>query len=91
MTREGEKLVGVNPEQLTVTLLYDARFSPYQIEEILRFPAQTGYNWLDVVAERGGVALGDAPHSGRHPPAFSRPIDRTNRNRLHASYRGRLH
>lgn len=83
MTREGEKLVGVDPEQLrqqlrretnakaakqlTVALLYDAGFSPYQIEEILGFPAQTGYNWLDVVAERGGSALGDAPRLGRHP------------------------
>jgi transposase len=83
MTREGEKLVGVDPEQLrqqlrretdakatkqlTVALLYDAGLSPYEIEEILGFPAQTGYNWLDVVTERDPTALGDAPRPGRHP------------------------
>jgi transposase len=86
MTREGEKLAGVDPEQLrqqlrtetngkaakqlTVALLYDAGFSPYQIEEWLGIPAQTGYNWLEVVAERDVTALGDAPRSGR-PPRLS--------------------
>jgi transposase len=81
MTREGTKLAGVDPEQLrqqlrretdakaakqlTVALLYDAGFSPYEIEEFLGIPAQTGYNWLEVVAEREVTALGDAPKSGR--------------------------
>ncbi|WP_459865214.1 helix-turn-helix domain-containing protein [Halorubrum trueperi] len=32
---------------------------------MLGVPAQTGYNWLEAVAERGPVALGDAPKSGR--------------------------
>ena len=83
MTRESEKLVGVGPEQLrqqlrretdakatkrlTVALLYDAGFSPYEIKEILGFPAQTGYNWLEVVAERDPTALGDVPRPGRQP------------------------
>ena len=60
MTQEGSKLSGVDPEQLrqqlrtetdakaakqlTVALLYDAGFSPYQIEQLLGFPAPTGYN-----------------------------------------------
>lgn len=86
MTREGEKLAGVDPEQLrqqlrtetngkaakqlTVALLYEAGFSPYQIEEWLGIPAQTGYNWLEVVAERDVTALGDAPRPGR-PPRLS--------------------
>lgn len=81
MTLKGAKLGSVNPEQLrqqlrretdgkaakqlTVALLYDAGFSPYEIEELLGIPAQTGYNWLEVVAERGDLALGDAPKSGR--------------------------
>lgn len=72
MTREGAKLVGVDPEQLrqqlrretdakapkqlTVALLYDAGFSPYEIEELLGVPAPTGYNWLEVVAERWLIA-----------------------------------
>jgi len=83
MTQEGEKLVGVDPEQLrqqlrtetdgkaakqlTIALLYDAGFSPYQIEQLLGIPAPTGYNWLEVVAERDVTALGDAPRSGRPP------------------------
>jgi len=86
MTQEGSKLSGVDPEQLrqqlrtetdakaakqlTVALLYDAGFSPYQIEQLLGFPAPTGYNWLEVVAEREVTALGDAPRSGR-PPQLS--------------------
>jgi len=37
---------------------------------LLGFPAPTGYNWLDVVAEREVTALGDAPRSGR-PPQLS--------------------
>ena len=87
MTGSGEKLVGVDPEQLrqqlrtetdakatkqlTVALLYDAGFSPYIIEDLLGFPAQTAYGWLDTVAERGDIALGDAPRSGR--PSYLAP------------------
>ncbi len=86
MARDGAKLEGVDPEQLhqqlrretdakatkqlTVTLLYDAGFSAYEIEDLLGVPAQTGYNWLEAVAEREVTALGDAPKSGR-PPRLS--------------------
>lgn len=86
MTREGAKLDGVDPEQLrqqlrretdakatkqlTVALLYDAGFSAYEIENLLGVPAQTGYNWLEVVAEGDVTALGDAPKAGR-PPRLS--------------------
>jgi hypothetical protein len=78
MTRESSKLGDVDPgqlrqqlrretdakatKQLTVALLYDAGFSPYEIEGLLGIPAQTGYDWLKVVAEV--TALGDAPKSG---------------------------
>ena len=57
MTQEGSKLSGVDPEQLrqqlrtetdakaakqlTVALLYDAGFSPYQIELLPGIPATT--------------------------------------------------
>ena len=86
MAGSGEKLVGVDPEQLrqqlrtetdakaakqlTVALLYEAGFSPYTIEDLLGFPVQTGYNWLNIVAERDPTALGDAPRTGR-PPRLS--------------------
>ncbi len=86
MTREGAKLEGVDSEQLhqqlrretdakatkqlTVALLYDAGISAYEIEDLLGVPAQTGCNWLQIVAERCYVALGDAPKAGR-------PMDRT--------------
>jgi len=69
MTSQGDKLAGVGPEQLrqqlrretnpkaikrpTAELLYTEDMSPHKIERILGFPAQTVYNWLDVVAERG--------------------------------------
>jgi len=72
MTREGAKLKGVDPEQLlaqlrketdaiatkqlTVALLYDAGSSTYEIEDLLGVPAQRGYNWLDIVAERPNCA-----------------------------------
>ena len=77
MTKQGDKLAGVNPEQLrqqlhretnpkaikrlTTALMYTEGMSPYEIEEVLGFPAQTVYDWLDVVAERDLAALGDAP------------------------------
>ena len=86
MTGSGEKLAGIDPEQLrqqlrtetdakatkqlTVALLYEAGFSPYTIEDLLGFPAQTAYNWLNIVAERDPTALGDAPRTGR-PPRLS--------------------
>ncbi len=73
MTREGGKLAGVDlgqlrqqlqnetnanaAKQLNVALLYDARFSPYQIEQLLGIPAPTGYNWLEVVTERSNKVL----------------------------------
>jgi hypothetical protein len=81
MSGWGEKLDGVDPEQLcqqlrtetdpkavkrlTVALLYVDGFSPNRIEQLLGVPAQTAYDWLDVVAEREVTALGDAPRSGR--------------------------
>jgi hypothetical protein len=86
MTCEGAKLDGLDPEQLrqqlrretdakatkqlTVALLYNAGFSAYEIEDLLGFPAQTWYNWLEVVAERDVTALGDAPKAGL-PPRLS--------------------
>lgn len=80
MTGWGEKLGGIDEEQLrqqlrtetdakavkrlTVALLYAAGSSPYKIERLLGIPAQTVYDWLDTVAEREGVALGDLPRGG---------------------------
>lgn len=107
MTPEGEKLVGIDPEQLRqqlrretdakatkqliVALLYDAGFSPYQIEEILGLPAQTGYNWLDVVAERDPTALGDAPRPGRSPRLSPDQWTELYSNPPYTAYRRRLH
>lgn len=81
MTKVGEKLAGVDEAQLrqqlreetdpkavkqeVVALLYVAGHSPYAIEEVLGIPAQTAYDWLDVVAERDLDALGDAPRPGQ--------------------------
>ena len=80
MTGWGKKLSGVDEEQLlaqlrtetnpkaikrlTVALLYAGGSSPYEIERLLGIPAQTVYDWLDTVAERNGVALGDRPRGG---------------------------
>ena len=68
MTSWGGKLDGVNEEQLhqqlrtetnakavkrlTSALLYVQGKSPTEIEQLLRFPEQTVYDWLDTVAER---------------------------------------
>jgi len=68
MTSQGDKLAGVDPEQLrqqlsretnpkaikrlTAALLYTEDMSPYKIERVLGFPAQTVYDWLDLAAER---------------------------------------
>lgn len=76
MTGWGKKLAGVDEAQLrqqlrtetdpkaikhlTVALLYADGASPYTIERLLGIPAQTVYDWLDVVAERELPALGDA-------------------------------
>ena len=78
----GKKLAGVDEEQLrqqlrtetdpkavrrlTAALLYADGSSPYEIERLLGFPAQTVYDWLDIVAERDSVALGDCPRGGSH-------------------------
>ena len=80
MTGWGKKLAGVDEEQLrqqlrtetdpkavkrlTAALLYADGFSPYEIERLLGFPAQTVYDWLDTVAERDAFALGDRPRGG---------------------------
>ena len=84
MTKQGDKLAGVDPEQLrqqlrretnpkaikrlTTALMYTEGMSPYEIEGVLGFPAQTIYDWLDVVTERDLVALGDVPR----PPNASK-------------------
>lgn len=39
-------------KRLTVALLYVDGFSPNCIEQLLGIPAQTAYDWLDIVAER---------------------------------------
>ncbi|WP_254530780.1 IS630 family transposase [Natrinema gelatinilyticum] len=83
MTGWGKKLADVDEEQLrqqlrtetdpkavkrlTVALLYADGSSPYEIERLLGIPAQTVYDWLDTVAEREGVALGDLPRGGSRP------------------------
>lgn len=80
MTSWGGKLDGVNEEQLrqqlrtetnakavkrlTSALLYVQGKSPAEIEQLLGFPEQTVYDWLDTVAERDLTALGDLPRPG---------------------------
>jgi transposase len=80
MTGWGKKLAGIDEEQLrqqlrtetdpkavkrlTAALLYADGSSPYGIERLLGFPAQTVYDWLDTVAERDVFALGDRPRGG---------------------------
>ncbi|WP_306058561.1 IS630 family transposase [Natronococcus wangiae] len=80
MTKWGRKLAAVDEEQLrqqlrtetdpkaikrlTSALLYENGVSPAEIERLLGFPEQPVYDWLDTVAERGGLALGDRPHPG---------------------------
>lgn len=80
MTGWGKKLAGIDKEQLrqqlrtetdpkavkrlTVALLYADGSSPYEIERLLGIPAQTVYDWLDTVAERDVLALGDLPRGG---------------------------
>jgi transposase len=84
MTKQGDKLAGVDIEQLrqqlrtesdpksikrlTTALLYADGMSPYEIERVLGIHHQTVYDWLDVVAERDHDAQGDAPH----PPNASK-------------------
>ncbi|TKX50458.1 IS630 family transposase [Halorubrum sp. ASP121] len=81
MTTWGGKLDGVDEEQLrqqlrtetdakavkrlTSALLYEQGNSPAEIEELLGFPEQTVYDWLDTVAERDLTALGDLPRLGQ--------------------------
>lgn len=81
MTASGGKLDGVDEEQLrqqlrtetdakavkrlTTALLYRQGKSPAEIEELLGFPEQTVYDWLDTVAERDLTALGDLPRPGQ--------------------------
>lgn len=80
MTTWGGKLGGVDEEQLrqqlrtetdakavkrlTSALLYRQGKSPAEIEQLLGFPEQTVYDWLDTVAERDLTALGDLPRPG---------------------------
>ena len=77
----GNKLAGVDEEQLrqqlrtetdakatkrlTCAVLYSQGNSPAEIEQLLGFPEQTVYDWLDVVAERELSALGDLPRPGQ--------------------------
>ncbi len=81
MTMWGGKLDGVDKEQLrqqlrtetdakavkrlTSALLYRQGNSPAEIEQLLGFPEQTVYDWLDTVAERDPTALGDLPRPGQ--------------------------
>jgi len=81
MTTWGNKLAGVDEEQLrqqlrtetdakaakrlTCAVLYSQGKSPAEIEQLLGFPEQTIYDWLDVVAERDLAALGDLPRPGQ--------------------------
>lgn len=81
MTTWGGKLDGVDEEQLrqqlrtetdakavkrlTSALLYGQGKSPAEIEELLGFPEQTVYDWLDTVAECDSTALGDLPRPGQ--------------------------
>ncbi|MXV60888.1 IS630 family transposase [Natronorubrum sp. JWXQ-INN-674] len=81
MTTWGGKLDGIDEEQLrqqlrtetdvkaikrlTSALLYRQGKSPAEIEQLLGFPEQTVYDWLDTVAERGEVALGDLSRPGQ--------------------------
>lgn len=53
-------------QELTVAHLYDAGISPYEIEESLSVPAETGYNWIEVVAKCGHRSLGDASSPDAH-------------------------
>ena len=81
MTKWGDKLDNVDEEQLrqqlrtetdgkavkrlTSALLYRQGKSPAEIENLLGFPEQTVYDWLDTVAERDLTALGDLPRPGQ--------------------------
>ena len=81
MTMWGGKLDAVDEEQLrqqlctetdakavkrlTSALLYRQGKSPAEIEQLLGFPEQTVYDWLDTVAERDPTALGDLPRPGQ--------------------------
>ena len=80
MTKQGEKLVGIDEEQLreqlrterdpkaikrlVVALEYKFGLSPAKIQHKYGWHEQTVYDWLDIVAEREGVALGDLPRGG---------------------------
>lgn len=52
-------------KRLTCALLYGQGKSPAEIKQVLGFPEQTAYDWLDTVAERGWIALGDLPCPGQ--------------------------
>ena len=45
-------------------VVFSGKISP-EIEQLLGFPEQTIYDWLDVVAERDLAALGDFPRPGQ--------------------------
>lgn len=82
MTKQGEKLIGISEEQLreqlhtehdpkaikrlVAALEYKAGLSPAKIQHKYGWHEQTVYDWLDIVAERDGVALGDLPRGGSH-------------------------
>ena len=81
MTTWGGKLDGVDEEQLrqqlrtekdgkavkrlTSALLYLQGNSPAEIENLLGFPEQIVYDWLDTVAERDPTDLADLARPGQ--------------------------
>lgn len=80
MTKRGEKLIGVDEEQLreqlrterdpkaikrlVAALEYKSGLSPANIQQKYGWHEQTVYDWLDMVAERDASALGDLPRGG---------------------------
>ena len=80
MTKRGEKLADIDEEQLrqqlrterdpkavkrlVVALEYKSGLSPAKIQHKYGWHEQTVYDWLDIVAERDPVALGDRPRGG---------------------------
>ena len=46
-------------------MLYSQGNSPAEIEQLLGFPEQTVYDWVNVVAERAQLALGHLQRPGQ--------------------------
>jgi transposase len=80
MTKRGKKLASIDEEQLrqqlrterdpkaikrlVAALEYKSGLSPSKIQHKYGWHEQTVYDWLDIVAERDGIALGDRPRGG---------------------------